>query len=114
MKGVGKVVLKLVAYFRSIAENSSALPRKADRLASARVPDQPPPVAKLRVRRSNPMGRQAIAAVYVIVMAAAIVGMDIAFFRDRLPERLLANISIVLLAAAFYLRFFGRPWLPWH
>lgn len=43
---------------------------------------------------------------YVLAMVAVIVGVDIAFFKDRFWERLLANIAIVLLfAAVFYLRF---------
>lgn len=47
-----------------------------------------------------------ILALYVAAMVAAIVGMDFAFFRNRFWERLLANIGIVLMFAAFYLRFF--------
>lgn len=48
---------------------------------------------------------------YVIAMAAVIVGVDIAFFRHRmwLWERLMANIGIVLVFAAFYLRFMRHP-----
>jgi hypothetical protein len=42
-------------------------------------------------------------------MAAVIVGIDFAFFRNRFLERLIANIGIVLLFAAFYLRFFRQP-----
>jgi hypothetical protein len=38
-------------------------------------------------------------------MVAVIVGVDIAFFRDRFWERLAANIGIVLVFAAFYFRF---------
>ena len=32
---------------------------------------------------------------------------DIAFFRDRFWERLMVNIGIVLVFAAFYMRFLG-------
>jgi hypothetical protein len=39
-------------------------------------------------------------------MVALIVGVDIAFFRYRFWERLMANVGIVLIFAAFYLRFF--------
>ncbi len=42
---------------------------------------------------------------YVITLVVVIVGMDIYFFRDRFWERLMANIGIVLVFAAFYLRF---------
>jgi hypothetical protein len=38
-------------------------------------------------------------------MAAIIVGMDLLFFKDRFWPRLMVNIGIVLIFAAFYLRF---------
>jgi uncharacterized membrane protein len=46
---------------------------------------------------------------YVVAMVAVIVGADLAFFRNRFWERLIANIGIVLVFAAFYLRFLRRP-----
>jgi hypothetical protein len=52
------------------------------------------------------MGRQVAGALYVLAMAAVIVGVDIAFFRNRFWERLMVNVGIVLVFAAFYLRFF--------
>ena len=55
------------------------------------------------------MGRQVAAVLYVAAMAALIVGVDFAFFRDRFWERLTVNIGIVLVFVAFYLRFLGRP-----
>ena len=55
------------------------------------------------------MSRQTASVLYVVVMAAVIVGVDVAFFRGRLWERLIANIGIVLVFAAFYLRFLKRP-----
>ncbi|MFZ1944421.1 MAG: hypothetical protein WBG23_02875 [Acidobacteriaceae bacterium] len=48
-------------------------------------------------------------ALYAVVMIAIIVGVDVAFFRGRLWERLIANIGIVLVFAAFYLRFLKHP-----
>jgi hypothetical protein len=48
-------------------------------------------------------------ALYVIAMVAVIVGVDIAFFRNRFWVRLIANIGIVLVFAAFYLRFLRHP-----
>ena len=51
------------------------------------------------------MGRQLAIVIYVAVMIAVIVGLDVAFFRHRFWERLIANIGIVLVFAAFYLRF---------
>jgi hypothetical protein len=58
------------------------------------------------------MGRPVVAMLYAIAMAAVIVGVDLVFFRNRFWERLMANIGIVLVFGAFYLRFFGRPWSP--
>jgi uncharacterized membrane protein len=55
------------------------------------------------------MSRQAALVIYVVAMAAAIVAIDIVFFRHRFWERLMANIGIVLVFAAFYLRFLRRP-----
>ena len=43
--------------------------------------------------------------VYVGAMIAMIVGLDLAFFRQRILERLMLNAGIVLVFAAFYLRF---------
>jgi type IV secretory pathway VirB2 component (pilin) len=48
-------------------------------------------------------------ALYAVVMIAIIIGLDIAFFRNRFWERLIANIGIVLVFAAFYLRFLKHP-----
>jgi len=60
---------------------------------------------------ANPAGmsRQVAVALYVVTMAAVIIGVDFAFFRNRFWERLMANVGIVLVFAAFYLRFLRRP-----
>ncbi|MGB8909689.1 MAG: hypothetical protein WCC84_13175 [Candidatus Cybelea sp.] len=55
------------------------------------------------------MGRQIPIVFYVVAMAAIIVAVDFMFFRNRLWERLIVNIGIVLVFAAFYLRFLKRP-----
>jgi hypothetical protein len=46
---------------------------------------------------------------YALAMVAVVVGMDLLFFRHQtwFWERLAANIGIVLLFGAFYLRFYG-------
>ena len=44
--------------------------------------------------------------VYVGAMIAIIVGLDLALFRQRILERLMLNVGIVLVFAAIYLRFF--------
>lgn len=54
------------------------------------------------------MSRQVAVALYVVAMVAVIVGVDFAFFRQRLWERLAVNIGIVLVFLAFYRRFFAR------
>jgi len=55
------------------------------------------------------MGSKAAVALYVGAMVVAIVGVDILVFRGRLWERLISNVGIVLVFAAFYLRFLKRP-----
>lgn len=47
---------------------------------------------------------------YIVVLAAVIVAVDVLFFRNRswFWERLTANIGIVLVFAAFYFRFLNR------
>jgi hypothetical protein len=47
-------------------------------------------------------------AVYVVALIAVVVGVDVLFFRDRFWERLIVNIGIVLVFAAFYLRFLNE------
>ena len=56
------------------------------------------------------MSRQAIGVLYAVAMIALIVGVDLAFFRNRFWERLMVNIGIVLVFVAFYLRFLRSPW----
>jgi type IV secretory pathway VirB2 component (pilin) len=55
------------------------------------------------------MGRHGTVVLFVVVMAAVIVGVDFAFFRNRFWERLMVNVGIVLVFAAFYLRFLEPP-----
>ena len=62
-----------------------------------------------RLNQGAEMGRQVAVVLYVVAMAAAIVGVDFLFFRHRFWERLTVNIGIVLVCAAFYWRFLKRP-----
>ena len=56
------------------------------------------------------MSRRVVIVLYVVAMAAVIVGVDFTgFFRDRFWERLTVNIGVVLVFVAFYLRFLKRP-----
>jgi hypothetical protein len=54
------------------------------------------------------MGRQASVVLYVLVLVAVVVGVDVLVFRNRFWERLMANVGIVLLFAAFHSRFLNR------
>lgn len=51
------------------------------------------------------MGRQAAIGLYVLTLIAVVVSVDVSFFRHQFVERLMVNIGIVLVFAAFYLRF---------
>jgi hypothetical protein len=55
------------------------------------------------------IGRQIAIVLYVMAMVAVIVGVDFQFFRSQFWERLIVNIGIVLVFAAFYSRFLRRP-----
>ena len=55
------------------------------------------------------MGRQAAVALYVLALIAVVVGVDVLFFRHHTWERLIVNVGIVLVFAAFYFRFLKRP-----
>lgn len=46
---------------------------------------------------------------YILGMIVVIVGVDVLFFRHRFWERLMVNIGIVLVFAAFYFRFLKHP-----
>ena len=55
------------------------------------------------------MGRQATIILYVILMAATVVAVDLLFFKNHFWERLAANVGIILIFAAFYFRFLKHP-----
>jgi hypothetical protein len=55
------------------------------------------------------MGRSASIVFYVVFMAVVVIGVDLLFFRNRFWERLMVNVGIVLVFAAFYLRFLKHP-----
>jgi hypothetical protein len=48
---------------------------------------------------------QATTVLYVVLVAAVIVAIDVLFLKDRFWARLTANVGIVLVFAAFYFRF---------
>jgi type IV secretory pathway VirB2 component (pilin) len=46
---------------------------------------------------------------YVALLILVVVGVDILFFRHHFWSRLIVNIGIVMVFAAFYLRFVHHP-----
>jgi type IV secretory pathway VirB2 component (pilin) len=54
------------------------------------------------------MGRQAAVALYVLVMVAVVVGVDVLFLKHQFRERLIVNVGIVLVFGAVYVRFLKR------
>jgi hypothetical protein len=59
------------------------------------------------------MRRQAAVVLYVLALVAVVVGVDILFFRHQFLERLIANVGIVVVFGAIYLRFPKRRWAQW-
>jgi magnesium-transporting ATPase (P-type) len=51
------------------------------------------------------MTRNMSVVLYTVVMIAVVVSVDLLFFKNHFWERLIVNIGIVLVFAAFYLRF---------
>ena len=51
------------------------------------------------------MSRRVFGASYALALVAVVVAVDLLFFSHRFWERLAANIGIVLVFGAFYLRF---------
>jgi len=49
-----------------------------------------------------------IIALFAIALIVTVVGVDLLFFRQRFWERLLANVGIVMVFAAFALRFLNK------
>ena len=56
-------------------------------------------------RERQAMGKSAIVVLYVLAMVAVVVGLDVLFFRHHGWLRLMVNVGVVLVFAAFYLRF---------
>jgi len=55
------------------------------------------------------MGRQVAVVLYVLALVAVVVVVDVLFFRNQFWERLIVNVGIVLVFAAFYFRFLKHP-----
>jgi len=55
------------------------------------------------------MTRNMAIPLYIVVMIALIVGVDVLFLRNRFWARLLVNVGIVVVFAAIYLRYLRKP-----
>jgi len=55
------------------------------------------------------VGSKLAAVLYVLVMVAVVVVVDVLFLKHHFWPRLLSNVGIVLVFAGFYLRFMKRP-----
>jgi hypothetical protein len=55
------------------------------------------------------MAKPMIGVLYVVAMMVVIITVDVLIFRNHFWERLMVNVGIVLVFAAFYLRFFKHP-----
>ncbi len=55
------------------------------------------------------MTRNMSVVLYIVMLTAVVVSVDLLFFRNRFWERLMVNIGIVLVFAAFYLRLLKNP-----
>ena len=55
------------------------------------------------------MTRNMSVVIYIVVLIAVVVSVDLLFFKNRFWGRLIVNIGIVLVFAAFYFRFLKKP-----
>jgi uncharacterized membrane protein len=55
------------------------------------------------------MPRNIYVVLFVLGLIAVVVSVDLLFFKKLFWERLMVNIGIVLVFAAFYLRFLKNP-----
>ena len=60
-------------------------------------------------RIGTEMGSQTTTVLYIVLLVATIVAVDLLFFRNQFWERLMVNVGIVLVFSAFYFRFLRRP-----
>jgi type IV secretory pathway VirB2 component (pilin) len=55
------------------------------------------------------MPKSVYLVLYIVVLIVVVVGVDLLFFRNLFWQRLMANVGIVLVFGAFYLRFLRKP-----
>ena len=100
---VDQVREELVARLEPVREGSKAVDPTARAFASGQT--QSSCWTRSYRRRPRPASRrlprayicQMISALYVVLMIAVVVGVDLLFFRHRFWERLMVNIGIVLV-----------------
>jgi protein-S-isoprenylcysteine O-methyltransferase Ste14 len=51
------------------------------------------------------MGGRAAVVLYALALVVVVVGVDVLFFKHHFWPRLMVNVGIVLVFAAFYFRF---------
>jgi protein-S-isoprenylcysteine O-methyltransferase Ste14 len=61
------------------------------------------------LERETEMTRKMSVVLYIVVLIAVVVSVDVLFFRNLFWERLIVNIGVVVVFAAFYLRFLKNP-----
>lgn len=54
------------------------------------------------------MNKRASLVIYVVALVAVVVVVDLLFFRHEFWPRLMANVGIVLIFAAFGVKYFRR------
>jgi hypothetical protein len=52
---------------------------------------------------------QTATTLYLVLMVAVIVSVDVLFFKDQFWQRLTVNVAIVVVFGALYFRFLKRP-----
>lgn len=59
--------------------------------------------------RGTEVRSQTATVLYVVLIVVVIAAVDLLFFKNRFWQRLTVNVGLVLVFAAFYLRFLKRP-----
>jgi len=62
-----------------------------------------------RLMKGARVTNQTSSALYLVVMIAVIITVDVLFFKHRIWERLAVNVGIVLVFGAFYFRLLKHP-----
>ena len=55
------------------------------------------------------MKKYVFVVLYIMIMITVVISVDFLFLKNSFWERLIVNIGIVLVFAAFYLRFNNTP-----